>query len=341
MSLRIAAEKFAVSLARRIYGGIGAIFCLHRIVPEAERSALADNRALEIRPEDLREMLAWVAGRGLDVIPLDQVPVRLARPRGAKFACFTFDDGYRDNLTQALPVFREFGMPFAVHVSPGLINGSASLWWYQIEAALGRSGRLDFVWRGRDYAWDSDSPGAAEDAFSALAKMIREEPGEAREELVAAICAAAGIDAPGVQARLMMTWEEVRRLASDPLATIGAHTVTHPVLRLLGDDAARAEMADSRRQLEIQLGGPVRHLAFPFGGANAVGAREFRLAGEAAFTTATTTRCANLFPAHARHLTALPRLTVSGNFPPADRMRKLESGVLTARERKFPRVVTG
>ena len=82
MSLRIAAEKFSVSLARRIYGGIGAIFCLHRIVPEAERSALPDNRALEIRPEDLREMLAWVAGRGLDVIPLDQVPVRLARPRG-------------------------------------------------------------------------------------------------------------------------------------------------------------------------------------------------------------------------------------------------------------------
>ena len=335
MSLRTVAEQFAVLLARKIYGGIGAIFCLHRIVPEEERSALPDNRALEIRPESLREMLAWVAGRGIEVIALDQVPERLARPRGGKFACFTFDDGYRDNLTQALPVFREFGMPFAVHVSPGLIDGTAGLWWYQIEAALRKGGRLDFAWRGQGYGWPAGSP----DAFSALAKMIRAQPGEAREDLVAAICAAAGIDAPGLQKRLMMTWEEVRRLAAEPLVTIGAHTVTHPVLRLMGEAEALAEMADSKRQLEAQLGGPVRHLAFPFGGANAVGSREFRLAGEAAFSTATTTRCANLFPAHARHLTGLPRLTVSGNFFLPDRVRKLESGLLSARERKFRRVV--
>ena len=335
MSFRTVAEQFAVSLARQIYGGIGAIFCLHRIVPAAERSLLADNRALEITPESLREMLAWAAGRGLDVIALDQVPERLARPRRGKFACFTFDDGYRDNLTLALPVFREFGMPFAVHVSPGLIDGSASVWWYQIEAALGRSEWLDFAWRGWDYRWAVGS----RDAFPALAKMIREQEDGAREELAAAICGAAGIDAAGVQKRLMMTWEEVRLLAADPLVTIGAHTVTHPVLRLLGEAEARAEMADSKRQLEVQLGGPVRHLAFPFGGANAVGSREFRLAEEAAFSTASTTRCANLFPAHARHLTALPRLTVSGNYPARDRARKLESGLLSARERKWQRVI--
>ena len=96
-------------------------------------------------------------------------------------------------------------------------------------------------------------------------------------------------------------------------------------------------MADSKRR----LGGPERHLAFPFGGENAVGTREFRLAGEAAFSTATTPRCANLFRAHARQLTGLPRLTVDGNYPAPDRARKLESGVLSARERKFQRVVIG
>ena len=335
MSLRTVAEQFALLLARQIYGGTGAIFCLHRIVPDGERSALPDNRALEITAESLQKMLVWTAGRGLDVIALDQVPERLARPRGKKFACFTFDDGYRDNLTLALPVFREMGMPVAVHVAPGLIDGSASVWWYQIEAALGRAEWLDFAWRGREFRWAAGS----REAFPALAKMLREETGGAREELLAAICSAAGVDAADVQRRLMMTWDEVRRLAAEPLVTIGAHTVTHPVLRLLGEAEARAEMADSKRQLEAQLGGPVRHLAFPFGGANAVGAREFQLAKDAAFSTATTTRCANLFPAHSRHLTALPRLTVSGNFSVSDRARKLESGLLSARERQGQRVV--
>ena len=339
MPLRPAAEAFAMLLARQIYGGVGAIFCLHRIVPDAERAALPDNRALEICPEDLRAMLAWVAARGLDVIALDQVPERLARPRGRKFACFTFDDGYRDNLTLALPIFREAGMPFAVQVCPGLIDGTASVWWYQVAAALEQRERLDVAWRDEKFGWVTDSPRTRERAFGELAKVIRQQPHAAREELVAAVCGAAGIDAAALQARLMMTWTEVRALAAEPLATIGAHTVTHPVLRLLGDEETRAEMADSRHQLEVQLGGPVRHFAFPFGGANAVGAREFRLAQDCAFATATTTRGANLFPAHARHLTALPRLTVSGNFPVPDRARKLESGLLAAREWRGRRVV--
>ncbi len=326
-------------LARPIYGGVGAIFCLHRIVPAAERAALPDNRALEICPEDLRAMLAWVAARGLEVIALDQVPERLARPRGRKFACFTFDDGYRDNLTLALPIFRAAGMPFAVHVSPGLIDGTASVWWYQIADALARRDRLEIAWRGERFGWALRSSGAVETAFSALAKMLRQEPHAAREEVVAAVCGAAGLDAAALQRRLMMTWAEVRALAAEPLVTIGAHSVTHPALRLLGDDEARAEMADSRRQLEAQLGGRVRHLAFPYGGANAVGAREFRLAQECGFATATTTRGANLFPAHARYLTALPRLTVSGNFPLPARARKLESGLLAAREWRWRRVV--
>ena len=231
-------------------------------------------------------------------------------------------------------------MPFAVQVCPGLIDSTASVWWYQVAAALERRERLDFAWRGSEHGWALGSPGAVETAFSALAKMIREQPPAAREELVAAICGAAGIDAKALQTRLMMTWPEVRALAAEPLATVGAHTVTHPALRLLGDDEARAEMAGSRRQLEAQLGGPVRHLAFPFGGANAVGAREFRLAQDCGFSTASTTRAANLFPAHARHLTALPRLTVSGNFPVPDRARKLESGLLAAREWRGRRVVT-
>lgn len=340
MSLRPAAEALAMLLARQIYGGIGAIFCLHRIVPEAERAALPDNRALEIRPEDLRAMLAWVAARGLEVIALDQVPERLARPRGRKFACFTFDDGYRDNLTLALPVFREAGMPFAVHIAPGLIDGTASVWWYQIAAALEQREWLDFVWRDEKFGWVTDSPRARERAFGELAKVIRQQPHAVREELVAVVCGAVGLDAAALQRRLMMTWAEVRALAAEPLVTLGAHTVTHPVLRLLGDDEALAELADSRRQLEAQLGGPVWHLAFPFGGANAVGAREFRLALDCGFTTATTTRGANLFPAHARHLTALPRLTVSGNYPVPDRARKLESGLLAAREWRGRRVVT-
>jgi hypothetical protein len=67
-------------------------------------------------------------------------------------------------------------------------------------------------------------------------------------------------------------------------------------------------MADSKTIIEQRLGRAVRHLAYPVGDPTSAGVREFRLAGEAGFATAVTTRPGHVFPAHAAHLHALPRV---------------------------------
>ena len=62
-----------------------------------------------------------------------------------------------------------------------------------------------------------------------------------------------------------MTREEVRTLVSDGLVTIGAHTVTHPVLPTLRADASRREITDSKRACEAIIGAPVTSFAYPYG----------------------------------------------------------------------------
>src|SRR6185369_11347782 len=121
---------------RPFFGGAGAIVVLHRVIPAAEHSAFQENSALEITPEDLRDILAWVHASQLETITLDEVPARLAAPTGRKFICFTFDDGYRDNLVHALPIFRDFNIPLAVNVTNGFVDGTVSVWWYLLEQAL-------------------------------------------------------------------------------------------------------------------------------------------------------------------------------------------------------------
>ena len=71
--------------------------------------------------------------RGLEPVSMDDVPLRLKQPRGRKFIAFTFDDGYRDNFTHALPIFREAGVPFTVNVTTGFIAAWQPVWWYGIE----------------------------------------------------------------------------------------------------------------------------------------------------------------------------------------------------------------
>ena len=337
--LRQSSANLLGALARPFYGGIGCILCLHRVLPEEQRSTFPANRALEITPGDLRAILEFVRARGMDPIALDAVPERLAAPRGPKFIAFSFDDGYRDNLEHALPIFREFGMPFTVNITTGFIDGSEPAWWYALEKVLTILERIAGKEGGRDFSYTLDTPATRHAALETLGRVVRELGPGRRTEFIHDICQATGVDAWRTTRNMMMTREELRQLAAEDLVTIGSHTVAHYTLNRLSDDEARHEMLAAKSDLETLLARPVNHFAYPFGGRNAVGAREFQLARECGFATAVTTRSGNLFPEHAGHSDCLPRLGVSGNFPAIARLRKLESGLAAVLEGKRQRVV--
>jgi len=334
--LRDAALRAAAACVRPVLGGLGGILTLHRIVPGERRSPLPSNRALEITPEDLRAILQWLARRGVAVIRLDEVSARLREPRAGRFVCFTFDDGYRDNLTLALPIFREFGVPFAVNITNGFIAGTASVWWYFLEEALSTGRPFEFSWNGVSHSYSAATVAERNRALDAIAGLIR-GLGLPRDALLRAIAEGAGIDPCAATPRLCLTWAELRQLAADPLVTIGAHTAGHHSLNRLSEAEIVAEVETARRELATQLGREVRHFAYPFGGPNAVDEREFAIVRRGGFATMLTTRAGNLTPAHAAQTDRLPRLNISGNYPVLKSLRMAESGLAAWREKRYGR----
>jgi peptidoglycan/xylan/chitin deacetylase (PgdA/CDA1 family) len=123
-----------------------------------------------------------------------------------------------------------------------------------------------------------------------------------------------------------MTWDEIRRAASDPLCTIGAHTLTHARLMKHDERRVRRELSESREIIEGQIGRPVVHLAYPFGDEHSAGQREFSIARECGYQTALTTRPGVLFSAHSEHLSALPRLAVHGEWQDVRSLETLITG---------------
>ena len=138
----------------------------------------------------------------------------------------------------------------------------------------------------------------------------------------------------------MLRWDEIKQLAADDLVTVGAHSVNHYDLSRLSEDQVLFELNESRSSLEACIGRKVEHFAYPFGGANSLGRREFNVAKSCGFKTAVTTRGANLFSAHAAHFECLPRIGLSGNYPPLRRFKLVHSGALAAFKHRFKRVVT-
>ncbi len=111
-----------------------------------------------------------------------------------------------------------------------------------------------------------------------------------------------------------MSWDEIRTINCDPLCTIGAHTMNHYAVARLEEDEALSEMARSKERIEAELGGEVTTFAYPYGDEGSAGPRDFRLAHEAGFEAAVTTRKGLVYPAHAEHMTALPRVSLNGFY---------------------------
>jgi len=90
-------------------------------------------------------------------------------------------------------------------------------------------------------------------------------------ETVGNLARRAGVDSQALSDGLFMDWSEVVRLSRHPLATIGAHSVTHRRLAHWSAAEARAEMADSKGLLEARLGLKVKTFAYPVGDPTSAG----------------------------------------------------------------------
>jgi peptidoglycan/xylan/chitin deacetylase (PgdA/CDA1 family) len=66
----------------------------------------------------------------------------------------------------------------------------------------------------------------------------------------------------------VLSREELRTFAADPLVTIGSHSITHPNFLQLDNTTAAKEFAESKRELETVLGKEVGFFSFPHGAHN-------------------------------------------------------------------------
>ena len=326
-------------LFRPICAGIGCVFMLHHVRP-ARDADFQPNSHLEVTPHFLRAVLAHLRSQGIDIITMDELSRRITeRDFSRRFACFSFDDGYRDNRDFALPVMREFDAPLTVHVASDFAQGTGILWWVALEMVIAKASRIEAEIGGATERLDTSTLAAKHAAFARLHDWLRALPGRgdlARE--LGKLCAAHGLDAAAICRDLCMSWDELKPFAAEPLVSIGAHTVTHCNLALQSDQDASDEMTTSRARIEAALQRPVRHFAYPYGDRLAAARREFALANQAGFKTAVTTRPGMIFPENAEHPTALPRVSLNGNFQDERILPVLTSGVATAMWNGFRRV---
>ena len=308
--------------------GRGAILTFHHVLPDRNHE-FAPNRLLTITPAFLDQIIVRLRDLGYDIVSMDEAMFRLAAdpPPRRRFAVLTFDDGLRDHLEHALPVLERHNAPGTFYVTTGFADRTARLWWIEIEEAVRRANHLSVTLAGERIERDTRDAAGKRKAFDDIYWRLREGPEEILRTVVDELCGQHAVDPAALVDRYCLDWNGIEALARHPLVTIGAHTLSHPMLAKYAEDFARREVNESRAVLEQRLGRSVHHLAYPVGDPASAGRREFRLACEAGYASAVTTRPGLLFPAHGQHPHALPRVSMNGYYQTMRALDVLLSGM--------------
>ncbi|MCE7997967.1 MAG: polysaccharide deacetylase family protein [Rhodobiaceae bacterium] len=328
-------------LTPRKLSGVGIVFMLHRVRPAPETNGFAPNALLEITPEYLNAVLTTVSALDYDLVSMDEAHRRLQqRHFGRKFAVFTLDDGYKDNLEYAAPIFAKHSAPFTVYLSSGMPDGTVDLWWMGLEAAIRAQDMLDWSWAGTRYELTMASPEQKQNAFETLYWPLRNQPELDQRIAIRDLARHCGVDMKQLTRDSALDWGEVRELSNHAYCSLGAHTVDHFALSKLSEVEARRELVEGADRIKQETGLWPRHLAFPYGDVGSAGPREYELARFLGFDTAVTTQKGFLTEAHGTNPFAIPRLSLNGDYQDLRMLEVLMSGLPFALASLLPSVET-
>ena len=308
--------------------GMGAIFTLHHVRPKTPQ-AFDPNAHLEITPEFLDAAIGHLTEEGYQFVALADMPARLAIARaGERFAAFTLDDGYRNNAVHAQPVFTQHKVPFTVFVAPGFACKTHGIWWETLTELLRAVPHLDFDFGSGTVTLPLATLFQKQAAYERFTRFVRTETKEtAAIEKIDAAARAHGIDPLMITERLVMREPELKSLVLNPLAAIGAHTVSHRALARLSDEEARREMDQSAERIATIIGRRPDTFAYPYGDRAAVSPRERQFAKDLGFRVAVTTEPGTLSARSFDAPTALPRISLNGLYQKPKYVRALASGI--------------
>jgi peptidoglycan/xylan/chitin deacetylase (PgdA/CDA1 family) len=301
-------------LVRRFSKSRGVIFTLHRVLPDLVAD-FAPNSILQITPKFLDAMIVKIRDLGFEIVSLDEALRRLGLEKPERpFVVLTFDDAYRDNFVHALPILRKRNCPFTLYVPTAFVDGVGEVWWQALEDIIAMRDGLAVKREGETEYLQCRTTREKASLFAQLYKQMRRMDEDGRVALVRDMAARAGLDLSAHCRSLVMDWSELQVFADDPLCTIGAHTVHHYELAKLPAQRARAEISESLRALEIQLGRRPRHFSYPIGSRMAAGPREYGIVRDLGLVSAVTTLPGGLYGHHAKDPFALPRISLNGHF---------------------------
>jgi peptidoglycan/xylan/chitin deacetylase (PgdA/CDA1 family) len=244
-----------------------AILLFHR-VSEVKPSTVGPDAQIAVSPSVFAEVMQQLVAH---FQPLS-LPDAVDRLRGGnalpqRSVAVTFDDGFRDTLTTALPILEEYDVPATCYITSGFVDGSVVPYEYGLSCYVKQVDHVELQWNGKKYQWRLDTLQKKKKCYHSITSIAKPLCYSGRRRLLESL-------RPQLYERVdvreaspsFMTPSEVAELAQHPLFTIGGHTHRHLLLSSLDHSDVRAEIQDGLDRLQEMVGSQTQHFSYPYGG---------------------------------------------------------------------------
>jgi len=292
-----------------------AILTFHRVLMEQ------DNIISDHIDETVFSWQMSLIAKHFNVMRLTEAVERLkANSLPARALCITFDDGYADNYTVALPVLKKMNLNATFFIATGFLNGGRMWNDTLIEAVRRVKGEsLDMRQLGLD-VYDITSDKTKKRTIYQLINKLKYYPVDRRHEKIDEIKTFIGVTLPN---NLMMSDAQVKDLYDHGME-IGGHTVNHPILSRISDKQAEEEIIANKHVLEEIIGAPLVSFAYPNGKPDVdFKSRDMEIVKQAGYMCAVST--ASGVAGKAANLYQLPRIDIWDRRPLKYALRLLMS----------------
>ncbi len=265
-----------------------AILCYHRVL-----NTTIDPMLLCISKENFEQQLIYLKQNYNPVSLNNLADMHENQRMETNSIALTFDDGYADNLINALPLLEKYEIPATIFVASGQIDSPHEFWWDELERILlGKPNEhwpfaiqvpikyLKKKWQvkpqdnqtlnsDKELGWDVTKPYTPSPrhlAYRELHAILKPLSHHHQSNAIAAICRQLNTQTAGRSENLALTTPQLQTLSLSKYIDIGAHTVNHPQLSALTDDEQVEEIKESKIRLEQIIGKTITNFSYPYGG---------------------------------------------------------------------------
>jgi len=295
-----------INLLGRPWRGCGAILVYHRVLPD--RLIEQDlGVGLAVTESNFDKQIKFLKEK-YDLVSIDNFIEKLNDKNKKKFfLTITFDDGYKDNLNFALPILEKYKVPSTIYYTTKFLDQHVSLWWYELKEIINKNSSLDFTYKNEKFSFKLNDENLKKIAFNSVRKIFLKLKSNDQIKLLELISNSKNRKN---YSNLCLDKKDLEQLSNNTLITIGAHTHDHLNLKILNEKEAISDISKSAEIIESIIKKKVKHFAYPYGGIEQAGKREYDIIKNLNFKSGVTSVA---YPVNSNKLFSLPRINVAKN----------------------------